>query len=321
MKLAFRNKLTPSWILFTLLLFILVVGLACALPTSSNIAGTQAALDLQATELALKATQLAQDAAQQQMQQEPKVTPSQGNDELALQTTLVAQQATLDAAIATQTAISLQQTNIAAGGTGNTGSNTTTPQLPTETITFQALPGFSNFTDNFNDPASGWPVQSSGTSQWWYANDHYYISVGSSNTQAVVTPGYNLADGYVMATGTITQDQPHAYYGVVCRFQDVNNYYFFEIGFDGYYHIGKMWDGQWSLIGMGAAKYSNAVKINDYNQITGHCKSNELSLYVNDIFVETVYDNTFTSGQIGLSASTGDFPGMTAAFDYIIAEE
>ena len=75
------------------------------------------------------------------------------------------------------------------------------------------------------------------------------------------------------------------------------------------------------MIGMGAEKYSSAIKTGGYNQIMAHCNSNDLSLYVNDIFVETVYDNTFSSGQIGLSASTGDFPGMIAEFDYIIAEE
>ena len=232
---------------------------------------------------------------------------------------------------ATQGAISAQQTSTAVsgasgtGGTGGTGVSTTQPQPPTQTSQNQAGPGFSNFTDNFTDPASGWPVDSSGGSQWWYANDHYYISVGNANTSAVASVGYTLADGYVIASGTVTQDQPHAYYGVVCRFQDASNYYFFEIGLDGYYRIGKLWNGNWSMIGMGAAKYSSAINNGTYkggyNQIMAHCNSNDLSLYVNDIFVETVYDNTFSSGQIGLSASTGDFPGMIAEFDHIIAEE
>ncbi|MCJ7435082.1 MAG: formylglycine-generating enzyme family protein [Anaerolineales bacterium] len=227
--------------------------------------------------------------------------------------------------------IAATQTSIAAGGasgtggTGSTGSSTTPSQPPTQASQNQAGPGFSNFTDNFLDPSSGWPVQSSGPGQWWYANDHYYISVGNANTSAVVSPGYTLADGYVIASGTVTQDQPRAYYGVVCRLQDASNYYFFEIGLDGYYRIGKMWNGNWSMIGMGAAKYSSAINKGidngGYNQIMAHCNSNDLSLYVNDIFVETVYDNTFSSGQIGLSASTGDFPGMIAEFDHIIAEE
>jgi|GEM_PF-1839546 len=228
--------------------------------------------------------------------------------------------------------IAATQTSIAAGGssstggTGSTGSSGTSPsQTPTQASQNQAGPGFSNFTDNFLDPSSGWPVQNSGPGQWWYANDHYYISVSNANSSAVVSPGYTLADGYVTATGTVTQDQPHAYYGVVCRLQDANNYYFFEIGLDGYYRIGKMWNGNWSMIGMGAAKYSSAINKGidngGYNQIMAHCNSNDLSLYVNDIFVETVYDNTFSSGQIGLSASTGDFPGMVAEFDHIMAEE
>jgi len=213
--------------------------------------------------------------------------------------------------------------NAAATQSGTSGS-TTQPQPPTQASQNQAGPGFSNLTDNFMDPNSGWPVDSSGGSQWYYSGDHYYISVSNANTSAVASVDYTLADGYVMASGTITHNQPQAYYGyygVVCRLQDASNYYFFEVGLDGYYRIGKVWNGQWSMIGMGEPKFSNAINRGGYNLVTAHCNSNDLSLYVNDIFVETVYDNTFSSGKVGLTASNGDFPGMTAAFDYIIAEE
>lgn len=75
------------------------------------------------------------------------------------------------------------------------------------------------------------------------------------------------------------------------------------------------------MIGMGAPKYSAAINAGGINKISGPCYSKELSLYINGVFVETVYDNAFSSGQIGLSASTEGFPGMLAAFDHIIAQE
>ena len=214
--------------------------------------------------------------------------------------------------VATQVALSVQQTNAASGALP--------AGQPTATQGYVAGPGFSNFTDNFLDPSSGWPVQTGGQNGWWYANQHYYISVGSINTQAVVTPGYSLGDGYIMASGQVTQDQPHAYYGVVCRYQDADNYYFFEIGYDGDYRVGMRLNGQWMQLNSSAPKTSGAIRYG-YNQVAGHCYGNQLSLYVNDTLVDTVYDNTFAYGQIGLCASTGDFPGMTVEYDFMIAEE
>jgi hypothetical protein len=237
---------------------------------------------------------------------------------------------------ATQVAASVQQTVAASGsaqipatvpgGGGNQTLPTLTliPQPPPPTpITPQAGVGFVNFTDNFIDPTSGWPIQNSGANQWYYANDHYYITVGMSDTQVAVSPGYIQGDGIVQTNVTVIQDQPKSYFGVICRMQDLNNYYFFEVGMDGYYHIGKLWNGQWSLIGMGQEKFTKAMDLTpgSYNEITAECRGNELTLYLHGYFVDKVYDNTFTSGSIGLSASTTGFPGLTVAFERAFAEE
>jgi hypothetical protein len=201
---------------------------------------------------------------------------------------------------------------------------TSTPtHTPTQEMTYQAMPGFSNLTDYFADPNSGWPEKTSGVHRYWYASDHYHIQVDTINTQYVVLSGFSITNGAVMTYGLIPDQtsSPLAYYGVVCRYQDQDNYYFFEISYDGYYRIGKIWNGVFSLIGMGAAKTSTAINIGDYNEIIATCVENELSLTVNGTFIETVYDNTFTSGNTGLCASASAVPGIIAAFDYFIAEE
>lgn len=203
-------------------------------------------------------------------------------------------------------------------------TSTPTPtHTPTQGMTYQAMPGFSNLTDYFTDPNSGWPVKTSGVHRYWYAADHYHIQVDTIDTQYVILSGFVISNGAVMTYGLIPDQtsSPQAYYGVVCRYQDIDNYYFFEISYDGFYRIGKVWNGVFSLIGMGAAKTSSAINIGDYNQITATCVENELSLTINGIFIETVYDNTFTSGDTGLCASASNVPGIIAAFDYFIAEE
>jgi len=199
----------------------------------------------------------------------------------------------------------------------------THPPTLTQTLTYQAMPGFSMFTDYFADPNSGWPEKTSGVHRYWYASDHYHIQVDTINTQYVVLSGFVISNGAVLTRGLIPDQasSPLAYYGVVCRYQDINNYYFFEISYDGHYRIGKIWNGVFSLIGMGAAKTSTAINIADYNEISATCVENELSLTINNIFIETVYDNTFTSGDTGLCASASNVPGIIAAFDYFIAEE
>jgi len=196
-------------------------------------------------------------------------------------------------------------------------------QSPTQTTTYQALPGFSNYSDDFTDPNSGWPEKTSGENRYWYATDHYHIQVDRTNTQFVIPSGYMMANGSVIIYGLIPDQtsSPQAYFGAVCRYQDADNYYFFEISYDGFYRIGKVWNGVFSLIGMGAAKSSTAINLGDYNQIKAECCENELSLHINDTFIETVYDNTFTAGDTGLCASASDVPGIISAFKYIYAEE
>ena len=68
----------------------------------------------------------------------------------------------------------------------------------------------------------------------------------------------------MIASGTVTHNQPQAYVGVVCCLQDTQNYYFFEIGLDDYYNISKLWNGQWQMIGMGAPKYNSAINTGSY---------------------------------------------------------
>ncbi|MEW5868514.1 MAG: hypothetical protein AB1894_04510 [Chloroflexota bacterium] len=322
-----RQYTSQRW---TLILLSLLLLAGCSLPTfdsgrEDELRQTQVALGVQQTASALadkgdpQATIAAQQATIQAAETAAAVGSTAGPDLPATQAAMAAQQTVAAGAsaptpdmIATQVAIYVQQTSIAVGGA----------QGGVVTPTTLALPGFSNFTDNFNDPTSGWPVQTAGPNQWYYANDHFYLSVGNPDTQVVVTSGYNLGDGVVMAQVALAQEQPTSYYGVVCRFQDINNYYFFEIAFDGYYRIGKVWNGQMSLI-VNPSLNSPAIdgRPGAYNQVAGHCRGNELSLFVNDIFVDKGYDNTFSAGQVGLSASTGSFPGLVAAFDYVFAEE
>jgi hypothetical protein len=268
-----------------LLMFVMVVSLACefSMPADQNAEKTKNALAVEQTKLVIQQTAVSQANI-------PSIATVQP----------------VDTATPTLTATAQMPS-----------------ETPTQTLTNQALPGFSNYIDDFTDPNSGWPEKTTGENRSWYATDHYHIQVDQVNTQYVVTSGYSVANGSVIAYGLLPDQtsSPQAYLGVVCRLMDFQNYYFFEVSYDGYYRIGKFYNGVFSLIGMSAPKTSTAIKIGDYNQIQADCLNDELSLTVNNIFIETVYDNTLTSGDTGLCATADTVPGIIAAFGNFTAED
>ena len=194
---------------------------------------------------------------------------------------------------------------------------------PAPSPTSNALPGFSNLTDYFSNPNSGWPEKKEGPDQWWYALDYYHIQVGTANNQVVIPSGFSMADGAVVTSGLILEQTraPQAFYGVVCRYQGPDNFYFFEVSHDGFYRIGKIWNGTISFLGMSSAQASPLINTDQENQITVECRGNQLSLFVNDQLLQTVTDDSLTSGEAGLCAYAAEIPGIIAAFEYFIAEE
>ncbi len=285
------KKIIP-WVFLTLIIGLASSGCRFSLPADPSLAQTQNALAVEQTKLAIIKAIASQTAAA--VPQLPGPSPT------------LTFTATVPAPVPTATP-----------------TVTLTPASPTLTPTFLAGPGFSNLVDHFLDPGSGWPEKTTGENRYWYATDHYHIQVDRANFQFVIPSGFTIVNGSVMTYGLLLDQTstPGDYMGVVCRMQDGQNYYFFEISYDGHYRIGKFWNGTYSLIGMGAPKPSAAILVGDYNQIWASCINNELSLTVNNTLVDTVYDNTFTSGDTGLCASADDTPGVIAAFDSFMAED
>jgi hypothetical protein len=110
-------------------------------------------------------------------------------------------------------------------------------------------------------------------------------------------------------------------YGVICRYQNPENFYVFLISGDGYYAIGKYQAGSDQinyLTGDGQYTFSNVINQGAAaNEIRASCIGSELSLTVNGIPLETVTDSTFVVGDIGLAASTFQPGTAVIQFDNI----
>ena len=72
------------------------------------------------------------------------------------------------------------------------------------------------------------------------------------------------------------------YYGVLCRIQDAENYYYFIIRPDGYFTIGKYQAGSFFALTPGGWTYHAAIQSGDAaNLLQAECVGDELRFFAN----------------------------------------
>jgi hypothetical protein len=120
----------------------------------------------------------------------------------------------------------------------------------------------------------------------------------------------------VTAVNNSTDSQ--AAFGLICNLQITNTSYYFAVTDAGEYAIGRYTltgdsiltnDGEWktsSLIASGADSY----------RLGADCGNNTLALYVDGQLIDSVTDSTYTSGNVGLFAWSGEqLNGTNVSFD------
>jgi hypothetical protein len=121
-------------------------------------------------------------------------------------------------------------------------------------------------------------------------------------------PGKNFDDQIITAEARQVEGPDDNAYGLICRYQNEENFYLFLISGDGYYAIGKYQSGSAEVEYLTADQQfqpSDAINQgNATNRIEASCIGNELSLAVNGLALVTVTDPTFVTGDIGVAAST-----------------
>ncbi len=178
------------------------------------------------------------------------------------------------------------------------------------------LPSNVLFQDDFSDPSSGWDRVSEAAGITDYADGSYRIFVNTINTDIWSNPKLNFSDVRVEVDATKVGGSDNNDFGVICRYVDSDNYYFFIASSDGYYGIGRFFEGKQELIGVESMPPSEVInKGNATNHLRADCIGSKLSLYVNGEFLTQVEDTAFASGDVGLLAGSLDSPGVDIYFD------
>jgi len=108
-------------------------------------------------------------------------------------------------------------------------------------------------------------------------------------------------------------------YGVVCRYQDAQNFYYLVVSSDGYYAIGGVIGGIRSLIGSTQMQPSDVVLGGtSINHLKVTCSGSTLSLEVNGVMLASVQDTNLADGNAGLLAGAFKDAGVDVRFDNLL---
>jgi hypothetical protein len=178
------------------------------------------------------------------------------------------------------------------------------------------------FQDDFSDPSSGWDRvnETDGTTD--YVDGAYRIFVNSPSFDIWANPGLDFTDTVIEVEATKVAGPDDNDFGVICRYQDLDKFYFFIISSDGYYGIARVVDGEQELMGQESMADSDAIKQGmATNKIRADCVGDQLSLYVNGTLLVEATDSTYTAGDVGLIAGTFDVAGTDIHFDNFVVRE
>jgi len=197
---------------------------------------------------------------------------------------------------------------------------TSVPREPTRTPRPPATPlgpaGEILFEDHFDDSASGWVQWEEMGGGVDYGDGFFRIWLEEVQADYWSTSGHNFADVRVSASTFKAGGPDDNDFGVVCRFQDDDNFYAFLISSDGYAGILKMEDGERTMLQQEGMLSADAISQGAAtNEVTAVCVGDHLALHVNGELVTDVRDGAFSSGDVGLIAGTFEEGGVEIHFD------
>lgn len=178
------------------------------------------------------------------------------------------------------------------------------------------------FFDDFNgDQDCGWATYNRGGGAAAIENASMQLTVSQPGQIWWTNPSRDFDDVVIKTEGRQVSGPNDNAYGLICRYQNEENFYIFLVSGDGYYAIGKYQSGSDNVVYLTEnGQFQPSEAINQgvaSNELRASCVGNQLSLEVNGIPLVTVTDPTFVTGDIGLAASTLQAGTAVIEFDNV----
>lgn len=194
-----------------------------------------------------------------------------------------------------------------------------TDYIPEPTQATGELPDLANdwnetFSDDFDTPNKGnWTIfnESAVVSEW--RNGRFAFDFNEAMMTATsITNDLDLSDVVVQMEVYRVGDVIENDMGLVCRYQDQDNYYSMSFGNDDYVTIYKTVAGTWTAL---FNEFVDTDLSGDYHQMTISCIGTELSLFIDGNLMAKVNDSELSTGDVGLISGTYDSVPVVLEFD------
>ncbi len=182
--------------------------------------------------------------------------------------------------------------------------------------------GGTLFQDDFHAPDGGWGQATSPNGFARLGDGDYRIRIDMPEMNAWSHPGRQFTDVRVDVDASLVTGPVENRMGLICRLQDDSNFYFFVISSDGYFGIGKVKDGQVSLLNMPQMQKNGAIYTDGrVNHLRVDCIRDFFIFYANDQILGAALDSDFTNGDVGLLAGTFTSAGVEVSFDNFVVRK
>jgi hypothetical protein len=174
------------------------------------------------------------------------------------------------------------------------------------------------FQDDFSDSGSGWDQYSDEYAVTDYVDGMYRIWIGQSDYYNWATASKNFSDVQIeVDVKNVGEADGDA--GIICRYQDSDNFYLLRITTDGYYGISKIYQGNEELLGATKLRQNNSIFTGGAtNHLRAECVGNRLSFYANGTLLADLNDADLASGDVGLIGGTFDKERVDLRFDNFV---
>ena len=171
------------------------------------------------------------------------------------------------------------------------------------------------FADDFANNAAEWTEGASDNSRYVIEDGEYYLSVLSDQYMIWARSNQDWEDVIVEVDARQVEGPADNEYGLICRYQDADNFYQLSVSGDGFYRL-VMWSDA-AFQELLPWERSSAINQNgETNRLRAVCDGSRLSLAVNG---QTLFDLTDATlplnGDAGMHLGTFAEGGVTLAFD------
>lgn len=178
-------------------------------------------------------------------------------------------------------------------------------------------PGTMLFSDDFSANPNGWGTMDRSGGEIGFEYGGLVIKVALTDFMFWTVNGEDYTDTRIDVDAVLVDGPTDDNFGVICRYQDDDNYYGFLVSHDGYFGIFKLLAGEVIMASEnGDLQYSEAVRQGGVvNHITAICQDKKLKLSVNEVVLAEIEDDSFSNGKVGLIAGAYANPGVKVLFD------